>query len=154
MIQGPPRSGKTDVLREAHRRLATSYPLERRSTLITTPTSSLETRLIHQVLVAGEIPRAPGRSLLRQRAWAIAGLQREGGRILLADNLHNAAPSIRAARAFLPIWLMFCEDAHVDGVFTTTRRVSHAGLSTACGRIRAGCFGGPWSTSALTHCSC
>lgn len=122
MIHGGPRSGRSAVLEEAHRRLSMSYPLERRSMLINTPTSHLEARLVHQVLVTGQVPNVSGRTLSRQRSWAIAGLQREGGRLLLADNLHNAAPNIRVARVYLPIWLAFCDDARVDGVFTTIRR--------------------------------
>lgn len=122
MIQGGPRTGRSALVEEAHRRLSIGYPLERRSMLINTPTSPLEVRFVHQVLAKGGFPSLAGRTLLRQRSWAIAGLKREGARLLLADNLHNAAPNIRVARTFLPIWLAFCDEARVDGVFTTIRR--------------------------------
>lgn len=121
MIHGGPRTGKSDILEEADRQLRTAYPLERRCLRIIAPSAPLESRLIHMVQAAGEVPTTAGRDLMTQRGRAIDGLRRDGARVLLADNLHDAAPTARMAKGFLPIWRNFCDEAHVDGCFSTTQ---------------------------------
>jgi hypothetical protein len=122
MVEGPPRSGRSEILKEAHRQLRAAYPLERRSVLIAAPSSSLEARLIHTVGVATSVPSAAARLVSARRGRVINGLRLDGSRVLIADNLHDASPTVSAARSFLPIWRNFCDEASVSGAFSVTRR--------------------------------
>jgi len=120
MIEGDPQTGKGALLEEAHRRLAADYPLERRAVLYRASGVPTRSRLIHQLIVAGEVPHLWSNQLERHFGRVRASFERENVRVLLANKLHDPAP--RRAGPYLTMWRGCCEELGVHGAFSIGRR--------------------------------
>ncbi len=120
LIEGDPQTGKGALLEEAHRRFAADYPLERRSVLYRASGAPTRSRLIHQLIVAGEVPHLWSNQLERHFSRVRASFERENVRVLLANKLHDPAP--RRAGPYLTMWRGCCEELGIHGAFSVGRR--------------------------------